>query len=76
MKYLLKFIIILTLVFIELSILDRWYKIIILGRYWEHASVVASFFTVILIPMISLLIISWTIHLTLKSALGVPPSET
>jgi O-antigen/teichoic acid export membrane protein len=71
MKYLAKFLIILTLIFIELSILDRWYKIIILGEYWQHASVIASFFTVVLVPIITLLVTTWAINLTSKSKLEI-----
>lgn len=71
MKYLLKFLIILTLIFIELSILERWYKTIILGEYWQHASIIMSFFTIVLIPAITLLVTCLAINLTIKSKLEI-----
>ena len=67
MKSFAKFITILVVVSIVLGMAEKWYNMFLLGRYWEHASFIATAFAGFIFPLAILYIAVIGINYIVKS---------
>lgn len=67
MKSFAKFITILVIVSIVLDISEKWYNMFLLGRYWEHASFIATAFAGLICPLVILYLSVIGINYIVKS---------
>lgn len=51
MRPFLKFLLISLIVSIALGIIEKWYNVFYLGRYWEHASIIGTCITGFILPI-------------------------
>jgi hypothetical protein len=67
MKSFAKFISIISIVAIVLGVVEKWYSMFLLGRYWEHASFIGTAFTGFIFPLAFLYIAVIGIRYIVKS---------
>ena len=51
MRPFLKFLLISLIVSIILGIIEKWYNVFYLGRYWEHSSILGTCITGFILPL-------------------------
>lgn len=66
MKYL-KFIGVLSIIVVLIGLIEKWYNIFLLGRYWEHASLLGTSIVGLIIPLSVIGLSIWTIKQIVKS---------
>jgi len=67
MKSFAKFITIIAIIAIVLGVVEKWYNMFLLGRYWEHASFIATAFAGLIFPLVILYIAVIGISYIVKS---------
>lgn len=67
MKSFAKFISIISIVAIVLVVVEKWYSMFLLGRYWEHASFIGTAFAGFIFPLVFLYIAVIGIRYIVKS---------
>jgi hypothetical protein len=67
MKSFAKFISIISIVVIVLGVVEKWYSMFLLGRYWEHASFIGTAFAGFIFPLVFLYIAVIGIRYIVKS---------
>jgi hypothetical protein len=67
MKSFAKFISIISIVAIVLGVVEKWYSMFLLGRYWEHASFIGTAFAGFIFPLVFLYIAVIGIRYIVKS---------
>jgi hypothetical protein len=67
MKSFAKFISIIIIISIVLGLSEKWYSMFLLGRYWEHASFIATAFAGFIFPLVILYIAVIGINYIVKS---------
>ena len=67
MKLFAKFITIIAIIAIVLGVVEKWYNMFLLGRYWEHASFIATAFAGLIFPLAILYIAVIGIRYIVKS---------